>query len=80
MPQLHHIASHSSTTTVPARLLGILKELPESTRSPNMAYNYIRNRIEEETLPQWFLEELKDIEEILKEIEGNGMVARWKGF
>ena len=25
MPQLHHIASHSSTTTVPAKLLNILK-------------------------------------------------------
>ncbi len=55
MPQLHQIASHSSTTSVPAKLLSILKQLPETTRSPNMAYNYIRKRIQEETLPQFFI-------------------------
>ena len=45
-----------------------------------MAYNFLRLRIEEKVFPHKFLEVLNDIEEVLEEIEGNGMVARWKGF
>ena len=45
-----------------------------------MAYNFIRTRVLEETLPQSFIDQLMNIEEILRDIESNGMVARWKGF
>lgn len=55
-------------------------ELPDTTRAPNMAYNFLRARIEEKVFPQKFLEALADIEDILEEIQNNGMLARWKGF
>ena len=57
-----------------------MNELPEITRTPNMAYNFLKLRIEEKVFPHKFLEVLNDIENVLQEIQTNGMIARWKGF
>ena len=45
-----------------------------------MAYNFLKTRIEEKIYPQKFLDVLGDIEEIIEEIDNNGMLTRWKGF
>ena len=78
LPSLKIIASTNSSVT--QKLLKLLSELPETTRAPNMAYNFLKQRIEERIFPQQFLETLNDIEDVLDEIERNGMIARWKGF
>lgn len=67
-------------TNVGPRILKIISELPESTRAPNMAYNFLKTRIEERVFPYRFLEALDNIEDILDDIEENGMLTRWKGF
>jgi hypothetical protein len=45
-----------------------------------MVYNFLRVRMEDKNFPHRFIESLNNIEEILEEVEKNGMVARWKGF
>lgn len=70
----------SSNSALAQRILKLMHELPETTRAPNMAYNFLKLRIEEKIFPYRFLETLSDIEEVMEEIETNGMIARWKGF
>lgn len=45
-----------------------MNELPDTTRAPNMAYNFLKLRIEEKVFPHKFLEILNDIEDVLEEI------------
>ena len=55
-----------NNTTVAQKILKIMNELPETTRAPNMAYNFLRLRIEEKVFPHKFLEILNDIESVLE--------------
>ncbi len=43
-PNMRIISDTSSSVT--QKILKILAELPETTRAPNMAYNFLRIRIE----------------------------------
>lgn len=45
-----------------------------------MAFNFLKMRIQQKTFPQKFLQVLSDIEEVIQEIDKNGMLTRWKGF
>lgn len=63
LPNLKIISEGNST--VGQKILKIISELPETTRTPNMAYNFLRVRMEDKTFPHRFLESLNNIEEIL---------------
>ncbi len=78
LPSLKLIGENNSN--IANKIIRIISELPDTTRAPNMAYNFLRLRIEDKSFPHRFLEALSNIEEILEEIEVNGMLARWKGF
>ena len=60
MPSLRKIAATNSVVT--QKLLKLMSELPDTARAPNIAYNFIKGRIEERIFPQQFLEALEDIE------------------
>ena len=77
-PSLKIIAENN--TVISQKILKVMNELPDTTRAPNMAYNFLKLRIQEKVFPHRFLETLSDIEVVLEEIESNGMIARWKGF
>jgi hypothetical protein len=58
------IALNNSNFT--QKLLKLISELPETTRTQNIAFNFLRQRMEERLFPQRFLESLNDVEEVLE--------------
>ena len=63
LPSLKIITQNNAN--VAQKILKIMNELPEITRTPNMAYNFLKLRIEEKVFPHKFLEVLNDIENVL---------------
>jgi hypothetical protein len=45
-----------------------------------MAYNFLKDRIEDKSFPQCFIHALNSIDDTLYEVEVNGVLTRWKGI
>ena len=78
LPVLHSAAGRAKQPI--KKLLNWLVELKQITATPKTAYTFLRTLTEQKVFPSALLEYLDGAEAITRDIEGSGVVDRWKGF